>query len=90
MIEDIRTLQELGLAFFYCQKKDQRGLLSSLLVQLFHFSDTYSAILSDFYVVHDDGSQNPSDCDLVKCLKDMLELQGQATVGIIIDAIDEV
>ena len=97
IIEDIRTLQKSGLAslaFFYCdfrddQKKDQRGLLSSILVQLCEQSDAYSAILSDFYVAHGRGSQHASDSELVDCLKDMLKLPGQATVYIIIDAIDE-
>jgi hypothetical protein len=97
VIEDIRTLQKSGLAslaFFYFdfrddQKKDQRGLLSSLLVQLCEQSDAYSAILSDFYATHRRGSQHASDSELVGCLKDMLKLPGQATVHIIIDAIDE-
>ena len=97
IIEDIRTLQKSGLAslaFFYCdfrdnQKKGQRGLLSSFLVQLCEQSDAYSAILSEFYVAHGRGSQLASDSELVGCLKDMLKLQGQATVYIIIDALDE-
>jgi hypothetical protein len=97
IIEDIRTLQKSGLAsiaFFYCdfredQKRDQRGLLSSLLVQLGEQSDAYSSILSDFYVAHRRGSQHASDSELLDCLKDMLKLPGQATVHIIIDAIDE-
>ena len=97
IIEDVRTLQKSGLAslgFFYCdfrddQKKDQRGLLSSLLVQLCEQSDAYSAILSDFYAAHGDGSQHASDSELLGCLKDMLKLRGQATVYVIIDALDE-
>ena len=97
IIEDIRTLQKSGLAtlaFFYFdfrddQKKDKRGLLSSLLAQLCEASDAYSAILSDFYVAHNDGSQHASDSELLACLKDMLKLQMQATVHIIIDALDE-
>ena len=97
IIEDIRTLQKSGLAslaFFYCdfrddQKKDLRGLLSSLLVQLCEQSNAYSTILSDFYVAHRRGSQHASDNELVGCLKDMLKLSGQATVYIIIDALDE-
>jgi hypothetical protein len=96
-IEDIRTLQKSGLAslaFFYCdfrenQKKDLRGPLSSLLVQLCEQSDAYSAILSDFYEAHDCGSQHASDSELKGCLKDMLGLPGQATAHIIIDALDE-
>src|SRR6267154_2119521 len=99
VIEDIRTLQKSGLAslaFFYCdfrddQKKDRRELLSSLLVQLGEQSDAYSAILSKFYEAHRRGSQlsHASDSELTDCLKDMLKLPGQATVHIIIDALDE-
>ena len=97
IIEDIRTLQRSGLAslaFFYFdfrddQKKDQRGLLSSLLIQLCDQSDAYSNILSDFYVAHGAGSQHASNRELVACLKDMLKLPGQATVHIIVDALDE-
>ena len=99
IIEDIRTLQKSGLAslaFFYCdfrddQKKDRRGLLSSLLVQLGEQSNAYSSILSKFYEGHRHGSQQSyaSDSELTDCLKDMLKLPGQATVHIIIDALDE-
>src|SRR6266576_5116030 len=99
VIEDIRILQKSGLAslaFFYCdfrddQKKDRRELLSSLLVQLGEQSDAYSAILSKFYEAHRRGSQqsHASDSELANCLKDMLKLPGQATVHIIIDALDE-
>jgi hypothetical protein len=97
IIEDIRALQRSGLAslaFFYCdfrddQKKDLRGLLSSLLVQLGRQSDAYSAVLSDFHVAHDDGSQHASDSELMGCLKEMLNLPRQATVHIVIDALDE-
>jgi hypothetical protein len=97
IIEDIRTLQRSGLAslaFFYCdfrddQKKDLRGLLSSLLVQLGGQSDAYSNVLSDVYVTHGRGSQHASDSELVGCLKDILNIPGQATVHIVIDALDE-
>jgi len=99
VIEDIRILQKSGLAslaFFYCdfrddQKKDRRQLLSSLLVQLGEQSDAYTTILSKFYEDHRRGSQqsHASDSELTGCLKDMLKLPGQATVYIIIDALDE-
>src|SRR5229473_4297585 len=98
VIEDIRTLQKSGLAslaFFYCdfrddQKKDRCGLLSSLLVQLGGQSDAYSATLSKFYEAHRGSQQSdPSDGELADCLKDMLKLPGQATIYIIIDALDE-
>jgi hypothetical protein len=67
-----------SLAFFYCdfredEKKDRRGLLSSLLVQLCHQSDSYCDILSGFYLEHAKGSQYPSDDALVQCLKDILK-----------------
>jgi hypothetical protein len=99
VIEDIRILQKSGLAslaFFYCdfrddQKKDRREILSSLLVQLGEQSDAYSAILSKFYEAHRRGSQQSyaSDSELANCLNDMLKLPGQATVHIVIDALDE-
>jgi hypothetical protein len=65
VIENIRTLQKgrlASLAFFYCdfredQKRDLRGVLSSLLVQLGEQSDAYSAELSNFYEAHGRGSQ---------------------------------
>ena len=99
IIEDIRTSQKAGLAslaFFYCdfrddQKKDRRGLLTSLLVQLGEQSDAYSVILSKFFRAHRRGSQqsHASDSELADCLKDMLKLPGQASVYIVIDALDE-
>jgi hypothetical protein len=97
VIEDIRKLQKSGLAslaFFYCdfrddRKKDRRGLLSSLLVQLCEQSDAYSAILSDFFVAQGHGAQQASDSELLKCLKDMLDLPGQPIVYIVIEALDE-
>src|SRR6266850_204809 len=97
MIQDIRGMCASGLAalaFFYCdfredQKKHRRGLLSSLLVQLCHQSDAYCDALSEFYLAHDDGSQHASDSELAQCLKQVLMLPGQATVYVIIDALDE-
>ena len=97
IIEDIDGVRKLGLAsmaFFYCdfreeQKKDSRGLLSSWLVQLCHQSDVYSDILSKICLEHSNGSRQPSDDALVKCLKEILKLPGQAPVYLIIDALDE-
>src|SRR6266436_3278632 len=97
VIEDIRTLQKSGLAslaFFYCdfrddQKKDVRGLPTSLLVQLEDKSDAYSTILYDFYVAHGRGSQHAGDGELLECLKNMLKLSRQPTIFITIDGIDE-
>ena len=96
IIEDIGAMRKVGLAsvaFFYCdfredQKKDLRGLLSSLLVQLCHQSDSYWDIVFKFYLEHD-GSQYPSDEALAECLKSLLKLPGQAPVYLIVDALDE-
>ena len=83
-----------SLAFFYFdfredQKKDLRGLLSSLLVQLCHQSDSYSDILFKFYSDHDNGKRYPSDDELARCLTDLLKLPGNAPVYVIVDGLDE-
>ena len=83
-----------SLAFHYFDfredgKKDQRGLLSSILSQLCDQSDSYYRILSTFYSTHRDGARSPSDDELARCLKDLLELPGQAPVYLIVDALDE-
>jgi hypothetical protein len=97
IIEDVDAMRKAGLAslaFFYCdfredQKKDLRGLLSSLLIQLGHQSDSYSDLLFKFYSEHDKGLRRPSDDALVRCLKDLLKLPGLAPVYLIVDALDE-
>lgn len=82
------------LAFFYCDfrgedKKNLRGLVSSLLVQLCYQSDSYSTILSNLYLAYESGSRPASDEALVECLKDMLKHPGQAPLHVVIDALDE-
>ena len=71
------------------QKKDRRGLLSSVLVQLCRQSDAYYDILSKFYLDHESGSQHPSDRALFRCLKDIVEHPRQAPIFLIVDALDE-
>ena len=76
------------------QKKDLRGLLSSLLIQLCHQSDSYCHPLSIFYSEHHAiGSGQPlgQPCSdrLVGCLKDLLKLPGQAPVYLVVDGLDE-
>jgi hypothetical protein len=83
-----------SLAFYYfdfrdVEKKDRRGLLSSLIFQLCDQSDTYCDILSSVYSAHRDGSQYPSDSALTQCLKDMLDSPAQAPVYLVLDALDE-
>ena len=97
IIEDTETMCNSGLAslaMFFCdfredQKKNLRGLVSSILVHLCCQSDSYCAILSNFYSKHKDGSQDPTEDELVRCLRNLLELPGQAPVYMIIDALDE-
>jgi len=90
-------MQKQGLAslgFFYCDfcdvnKKNLCGLVSSILLQLCDHSDSYSTIFSKFYSAHSDGSQEPSDAELIGCLEDILRHPGQAPAYIIIDGLDE-
>ena len=97
IIENIDSMRKSGLvslAFFYCdfredEKKDLRGLLSSVLVQLCHQSDSYYRILSHFFSEHANGSRHPSDDSLVRCLKDILRVSGQAPIYLIVDGLDE-
>ena len=83
-----------SLGFFYHdlrddQKNDRRGLLSSLLVQFCHQSDSYCDILSKLYLEHTNGSQRPSDSALLRCLFEIVKVPGQAPVYLIVDALDE-
>ena len=84
----------VSLAYHYCdfrddKKKDLRGLVSSLLVQLCYRSDSYCDMVSKLYSEHANGSRCPSDAALVLCLEGMLKLAGQARVYLIVDALDE-
>jgi hypothetical protein len=93
-IDAMRKSRSALLAFYYCdvredQKRDLRGLLSSLLVQLCRQSDTYCDILLKFYSEHDEGLQRPSDVALAESLKNLLKLPGHAPVYLVIDALDE-
>ena len=97
IIENIDSMRKSGLAslaFFYCdfredEKKDLRRLLSSVLVQLCHQSDSYYRILSNFFSEHASGSRHPSDDALVQCFKDILKVSGQAPIYLIVDGLDE-
>ena len=71
------------------EKKDIRGLLSSVLFQLCNQSYSYHAILSTFYSRYRDGARSPSNVELIRCLKDLLKLPSQAPVYLIVDALDE-
>jgi hypothetical protein len=66
-----------SLAIYYYdfredQKKDLRGLLSSILLQLCDQFDSYYDVLSTFYSVHCDGAQCPSNDELAQCLRTLI------------------
>ena len=64
-------------------------LLSSLLLQLSARSDVFCEILGQMHLTYDKGSRQPSESDLIDCLREMLSVHGQGKVYIILDALDE-
>jgi hypothetical protein len=82
------------MAYYYFDfkdltKRDLRGLLSSIITQLCDNSDSCWDVLSQLYTDCRDGSDQPSETALTRCLRNMLELPGQVPIYIIVDAIDE-
>jgi hypothetical protein len=71
------------------QKQDLRALLVSLLVQLSNQSDSFCDILHGYHSMHQRGSLQPKESELIKCLKDMLKIPGGIPVYLIVDALDE-
>ncbi|KAI0258301.1 ankyrin repeat-containing domain protein [Gloeopeniophorella convolvens] len=91
-----------ALAYFYCDfrdttKQSYRAFLGSLLIDLSTQSDESEDILRRLYSKYKGGSQEaaaddpkpPEVDDLKRCLKEMLEIQSEATKYIIVDALDE-
>jgi len=98
IIEDIKNTEEATSAligYYYfdfkdASKRDLHGLLTSLLFQLGDDgSDRCWDVLHDLYAICRNGSEQPSDAALAKCLQTMLELPGQVPVFLIIDGLDE-
>jgi len=92
-IQDMRASRPAILTYFYFdarveeeQKKNLRGLLSSLLVQLCDQSDSYCDLLSEFFSDRKKRSQHAS---LEECLKKVLEPKRPYPVYLIVDALDE-
>ena len=82
------------MAYFYfdfrdANKQGLRDLVSSLLNQLSTCSGPRCDILSELYLAHDKGKNQPSDGVLSNCLKKMLTLPDQSPTYLIIDALDE-
>ena len=97
IIKDIMAMQEVGqatIAYFYfdfrdTDKRDFRGALASLLMQLSAYSDNYWDILSHVHQAHNNGAKKPSDGIMIACFIEMLALPDQRPVYIILDALDE-
>jgi len=97
IIKDIENTRESAsalIAYYYfdfkdATKRDVRGLLASLLFQLGDSSDHYWDVLHRLYTGCRDGTQQPSEAALAKCLKAMLELSDRVPIFIILDALDE-
>ncbi len=82
------------IAYYYFDfkdvtKRDIRGLLASILLQLVDESDRCWDLLSQLHKRCRDGSDQPTEVALAECLESMLDLPGQLPTYIIIDALDE-
>ena len=82
------------MGYFYFDFRDTdkqhwRDLVLSLLAQLATYSDPCLNILSLLYSDHKDGTRQPSDHSLTRCLKMILTLPDQRPIYLIIDALDE-
>jgi NACHT domain len=91
-IENMHKADCASLAIYYYdfkedQKKDLRGLLSSVLFQLCGQSDSYYNTLSTFFSAYCDGAQSPGDSDLVRCLTELFRIP--VPVYLIVDGLDE-
>jgi hypothetical protein len=96
IIEEVNGLCNMGLAlmaYFYCDfmdsKPDARRLLASIITQLSAKSDACYDIIYTLYSRYNEGSRQPDDDVLLGCLENMLKTEGQPTIYIIIDALDE-
>jgi hypothetical protein len=96
IIENIKHMREDRLtlfAYYYfdfqdAAKRDLRGLLSSLLMQLSKCSVRCLDVLDQLYTTCRDGSEQPSEASLAECLKNMI-LTEHSPIYIIVDALDE-
>ena len=90
----MRELRSGLVAYYYhdfkdVSKRDVRGLLASILLQLVEESDHCWNILHELYKSCRLGSEQPSDDALIKCLGSMTDLRGQVPIYFVIDALDE-
>ena len=97
IIEDIKNMRDAGSAligFYYfdykdSSKRDIRGMLASVLLQLVGDSDRCWDALCQLYSKCHEGSEQPSQAALATCLDNMLRFPGQLPIFVILDALDE-
>jgi hypothetical protein len=97
IIKDAIAQCDSGLAvvaYFYfdfrdSSKQKRHHLLPSLITQLSSQSDPYCDILACLHHAHQDGGRQPSEGDMIRCLKSMVTLPDQPPVFLIMDALDE-
>ena len=96
IIQQVEGLCSMGLAlmaYFYCDPMDSKKqvvrLLVSLIAQLSAKSDACYDILHTLFSRYNKGLRQPDDNILLGCLEKMLKTEGQPTIYIIIDALDE-
>ena len=70
-------------------KRDIRGMLASLLFQLACSSDGCWGVLYRLYSTCNNGSEQPCNGSLTRCLGDILKLPEQLPIFVILDALDE-
>jgi len=90
----MRETSSALIAYYYfdfkdASKRDLRGVLTSILFQLGNDDDHCQDILYRLFKSCHDGSEQPSDAALVKCLETMFDLPGQLPIFVILDALDE-
>ena len=90
----LRNAGQAYLAYFYFDFRDEekqnvRNLLTSLLIQLSAYPSPCRDIISRLYSEHGNGTQQPSDDDMMVCLKEALVMAAEHPTYIIIDALDE-
>jgi hypothetical protein len=97
IIEDVKPISNSGsalLAYYYFDfrdvgKRNVRGLLTSVLVQLAEASEGCWNTLSQCRADYKHGSEQPNETSLAECLGGMLNILKPTPVYIIVDALDE-
>ena len=96
IIQEVQDLCDIGFALmaYYCDfmdfnKQGVRRLLASLIAQFSAKSDACYNFLNALHSRYNIGLRQPDDDILLGCLEEMLKTEGQLTIYIIIDALDE-